>query len=207
MKIKIIMSVICALIISCNGQKKEAIKPINNTIVMKKIDINYLNKIKEIHKKYEKITLTENDTVIELADREGTFFERRRKNNEKLEKRFSYCKNSHLLLAEGTYFYNFPIGIHKEYNKKGELIRERNNDENFPFSVNALIEKIKVTHKIDLNDTTKVSIISRNFDKSFNKYVYDIHYKENINESPKYIAVDGETGEILGEGIVKINMR
>jgi hypothetical protein len=205
MKNKVIMTIVCTFLMACNGQKKENVnKPINNKIVMKKLDNSYLNKIKGIK---EKIQFNENDTVIELADREGTFFERRRKNNEKLEKRFSYCKNSHLLLAEGIYFYNFPIGIHKEYNKKGELIRERNNDENFPFSVNALIEKIKVTHKIDLNDTTKVSIISRNFDKSFNKYVYDIHYKENINDSPKYIAVDGETGEIVSEGILKINMR
>jgi hypothetical protein len=212
MKTKIIMSVICALLISCNGQKKEAIKPINNTIVMKKIDTNYLNKIKEIGKKNQKIQLVENDSVVELVDEGDIYFESRRKNNEFIYNFFSYDKKNHLIFASGTIFHNIPIGIFRRYNEKGELIEEINRDKNYPFSVYDLIEKIKVTHKIDLNNASGQSYVSREFDKVRNIYIYMIAYENDKNKvlqngQSKYISVNGQTGEIVSEGIAKINLK
>jgi hypothetical protein len=197
--------VVSVLLISCNGQKKEAIKPINNTIVIKELDSVYLNKIKELGKKDQKIQLIENDTVVELSDNGDTYFESRRKNNENFEDRFSYNKITHLLVATGTVFYDLPIGIHKIYNEKGELVREINYDENFSFSIYDLIEKIKITHQIDLNNSTKIKKISRIFDEALNKYAYTILYKDDENEKMKVLVVDGQTGEILNDSILIIN--
>jgi alpha-N-acetylglucosamine transferase len=84
MKNNVILSLVFILLIGCHGQKKEKIKSINSTIVMKKLDSNYLNKIKEINKENEKIQFTENDTVIELTDGGDFFFETKRKNNESI---------------------------------------------------------------------------------------------------------------------------
>lgn len=212
MKTKIIMIIICALLLSCNRQNKEEIKPINNKIVMKKLDTNYLNKIIDIGKKNEKIQLVENDSVVQLEDNGDYYYERRQKNNEKLKKSFVYNKTTHLIVANGTLFNDLPIGIHRIYNEKGELIREINYDENYSFSVYDLIEKIKVTHQFDLNNAKVQSYVSRDFDKSRNIYIYMIAYEKDENKvlkngQSKYIAVDGQTGEIVSEGITKINMR
>lgn len=198
MKNKTIMIMLCAFLMGCNIYKKEnGIKPINGKIVMKKLDNNYLKKIK---KENQKIQLTENDSIIELEDNGDYYYERRQKNNEKLKKGFVYNKVTHLLVATGTLLDKLPIGIHKIYNEKGELIREINYDENFPFSVYDLIAKIKTTYQIDLNDIENDVSVGKLIDKETGKHIYVIYYDKSDNGSYKYITVDGATGQILSEG-------
>jgi hypothetical protein len=198
MKNKTIMIMLCAFLMGCNIYKKEnGIKPINGKIVMKKLENNYLKKIKKENKK---IQLIENDSIIELEESSDYYVERRQKNNEALKKVFVYDKNTHLLLSTGTHLNELPIGLHKNYNEKGELIREINFDENFTFSVYDLIAKIKITHKIDLNDEKENISIRRNIDKETGKHIYVIYYDKSDNGSYKYITVDGATGQILSEG-------
>lgn len=187
----------CAFLMGCNTYKKEnGIKPINGKIVMKKLDNNYFKKIK---KENQKIQFNENDSIIELENNDDYFFERRQRNNEKLKKSFVYNKTTHILVATGTLLNDLPIGIHKIYNEKGELVREINYDKNFPFSVYDLIAKIKTTHQIDLNDGENSISVSRDIDKETGKHIYVIFYDKKPG-SYKYITVDGVTGQILSEG-------
>ncbi|UFH35080.1 hypothetical protein [Flavobacterium acetivorans] len=114
------------------------------------------------------------------------------------------------MFQSGAYFYDFSFGFFRRYNGKGELIEEINRDENYPFSVYDLIEKIKVTHQIDLNNTSEKSYVTRNFDKSRN--IYMIVYEKDKNKilqngQSKYITVNGQTGEIVSEGITKISLK
>lgn len=181
----------------CNGHKKDNVAiPAIHKIVIKKLDSTYFNKI---NGKKGTIQFAENDSVIELEDYKGVFLEHRRKNKEKLEKRFSYDKKTNLMISSGPYFYEIPIGFHQKYNEKGEVVEEKNQDKNFPFSVYDLIQKIKKTHHIDLNDTTRVIAVSRNFSESSNRHIYAIVYKNGEGEK-KAMSIDGQTGEILYDG-------
>jgi len=197
--LKIVKFIIASFfLISCNAQKKQnGMKPINRKIFIKKLDNNYL---KKINKENQKIQFTETDSIIELEDNGDYYFERRQKNNEKIKKSFVYNKNTHLLVATGTLLYDLPIGVHKIYNKKGELIREINYDKNFPFSIYDLIAKIKTTHQIDLNDIKENISVMRDIDKETKKNIYVIFYNKKNDGSYKYITVDGTTGQILSEG-------
>lgn len=203
MKSKIII-LFYIFLISCNGQKKYDAKPINEKIIIKKLDNASLNKILKINKKYQNIIFTNKDTIVELVDNDDYFLESKSKKGESIFNRIAYDKKSHLMIASGAVFIKIKIGIHRKYNEKGQIISEINYDDNYPFSIYELIEKIKLTHKIDLNDTSKIRAVEREFDESFNKFIYAIRYKNNENEPLKYIVVDAKTGVILKEGIVKI---
>jgi hypothetical protein len=105
------------------------------------------------------------------------------------------------MVTSGTRFYDSSIDIFRRYNEKGEIIEEINRNENFSFSVYDLIEKIKITHKINLNDGELDRHVFRGIDKEINKPIYKIKYDINKNDGTyKYITVDGETGQILSEG-------
>ncbi|WP_281336657.1 hypothetical protein [Flavobacterium eburneipallidum] len=202
MKTKIIIILICALLISCNRQKKEnVIKPIKNLIIMKKLDDIYLNKIQEINQKNQKIQFDENDSIVELVDNGNTYIETRRKKNHAIYNYFTYDKNNYLMITSGTQFYTISIDISRRYNEKGQIEEEKNWEENFPFSVYDLITKIKTTNQLDLNSEKKDLLINRGLDKETDSYIYLIRYNiSKYDGSYKYIKVDGATGEILSEG-------
>lgn len=198
--------VYCLLLMGCNGQKKENdSQPIGNVIVIKKLDSSYLDTIKAISRKDQKIQLIEKDSVVELTDQGDTYLERRRKNNESIYNYFVYDKKNHLMTISGTSFYDIPIGIFRRYNEYGETVEEVNRDKNYAFSVYDLIEKIKVTHQIDLNTTAKITDIEKAFDNSANKYFYMIRYKDEKGTT-KFISIDGQTGKILAEGVYRYNV-
>lgn len=208
MKIKLINSILCVFLLSCNGQRKEINSPLYNKIFIKKINKNYLGGIRKIDKKNQKIQFVENDSVVEFTN-EGTYFiETRRKKNEEIFNFFSYRKKDSSMFASGTIFHDIPIGFFRRYNEKGKLIEEINRDENYSFSVYELIEKMKIEYQIDLNNVAQQVYVYRDFNKRLQEYVYIIRFydKTIINSQLRYIMVDAKTGNTVGEGITKIKM-
>lgn len=208
MKTKIVLSLICVFLITCNGLKKEEVKSVNNSVATKKINSNYIKKINEINIKDKKIQIIENDSIIELWDYGDTYVESRRKRNEMICKKFAYNKQNNLLIESVTHFHDIPIGVLRKYDEKSRLIEEINKDKNYTFSIYDLIKKIKSTHQIDLNNDREQNSVDRDFDKSINRYIYIITYEKDKNKAfqngkAKYIIVDGQTGKILSEGITK----
>lgn len=63
---------------------------------------------------------------------------------------YIYNKKSSLLQLKGQTFYNFPIGVWKEYDENGKLIKETNWDKNYPFKVEDLCKLIKEEYGVDL---------------------------------------------------------
>ncbi|UFH35062.1 hypothetical protein [Flavobacterium acetivorans] len=180
--------------------KENKIKQIKKMTVMKKIDNNYLKKIKEIDTENEKIQFIKNDTFIELKDQGETYFESKRKSSESISNFIIYDKKNNLMIKSGTYFYNSPIGIYRKYNEKGEILEEINKDEGFSFSVYDLIEKIKLTHNVNLNDGKLDRSVHRGVDNKSGKLIHEINYDINVNKGDfKYIKIDAKTGEILSE--------
>lgn len=199
MKTKI-LTIIFISLIGCNQSKNE-IKQIKKITVMKKIDSTYLKKIKEFNTQNEKLQLTQNDTIIELKDQGKTYFESKRKKDESFSNYTIYDKKNSMMIKSGTHFYNCPVGIYKKYNEKGELIEEINRDENFTFSIYSLIEKIKKTYDINLNDGKQSRSINRGIDDQTGKLIYKIKYDINaIDGNFKYLIIDAKNGEIISQG-------
>ncbi|WP_264551929.1 hypothetical protein [Flavobacterium sp. N2038] len=196
------MIVIFFAFLSCNESKKENISaPINNTIIMKKINTDYLNKINETNLINEKIQFVENDTNVVLIDYGDHYFESKRRFDESIINYIIYNKKNNQMISSGTYFYNSPIDIYRKYNEKGEVIQETDNNKDFPFSISDLIEKIKITHKINLNDGKIDRTVNRGIDEKTGRPTYSIQFDINKDEGHlNYITIDGKTGEILSEG-------
>lgn len=191
-----------AFLLSCNQSKKENMNiPINNTIIMKKINTDYLSKIKNNNLINEKIQFVENDSNVILIDYGDRYFEGKRRCDESITNYFIYNKINNQMISSGTYFYNSPIDIYRKYNEKGEVIQETDKNKDFPFSVYDLIEKIKITNKINLNDGKTDRSVNRGIDGETGRPTYTIQFDINTVEGHlNYITVDGKTGEILSEG-------
>ncbi|MEO8236488.1 MAG: hypothetical protein ABI576_00170 [Flavobacterium sp.] len=61
-----------------------------------------------------------------------------------------YFKSTFNLKGIEKIFYGFPIGITKEYDKNGKLVKETNYDLPYKFSIDDLREKIKREYNVDI---------------------------------------------------------
>ncbi|MEO8236487.1 MAG: hypothetical protein ABI576_00165 [Flavobacterium sp.] len=78
-----------------------------------------------------------------------TYSEDIRKNNSPFRYLNAYFLNAQLKSQTKT-FYVFPIGITKEYDENGKLIKETNHDVPYKFSIDDLREKIKREYQVDI---------------------------------------------------------
>lgn len=196
-------------IMSCNGQKDDKIikeaksknsnKEINSSNkksnipnkknkVMKKLDKNKLEKFK----KNNQFSFKENDSIFKLDDQDKTYREVKNKIGEKLKTVSFYDKNKLVLLAEGNYMYDCPIGIHISYDLEGNIIKKQNFDEGFTFTFLNLKQKLQKEANINIDDTSLDLSISRGIDK---KYYLTLYAKDRT--SYRSIVIDGATGKIL----------
>ncbi|AMA49710.1 hypothetical protein AWN65_09690 [Flavobacterium covae] len=110
---------------------------------------------------------------------------------------------------ESQDFYGFPIGILKEYDESGKLIKEIDYDKDFKFSIEDLCKLIKSEYDIDLmikpnsNDSRAVQYnVGRGkseFAKGFVANCYTVQFYIQDGGGDKMLVIDGNTGEILFE--------
>jgi uncharacterized membrane protein YkoI len=220
MKIKTTIFVLFCLI-SCKSQEKkqdsQTIKKdtmeyfdINNYENLK-IDNNFSNSIYEKHfndgdKKIRIIfgdkTIQVENTHINLPNKEIKV----------------YFKKNNILYAESKFFYLFQIGIDKEYDEMGNLVKEIDNDRPYEFSIDELRKKIKSEYHIDIikdySDGKSTDMtVNRwlGYDKDWSIYkknvpMYQVHFhdKDNKNILLEINATTGETiQEIVNDFVVK----
>ena len=118
-----------------------------------------------------------------------------------------YDEKSRILIYEEHQFYDFycKIGITKEYNKMGKLIKETNEDAPYEFSVKDLIQKFKKEYNIDLEDREKSSGKSNSVYDGVRRYpteecyhnkpIYEVGY--SLKDGYHSYFIDGTTGETL----------
>lgn len=195
----------------CNRQQENTI-PINEKVTSKKFNLDSFKKKAKLKKiirdaKFVYIgecEFIENDSIYKWEEQEKVFYEEVKNINGKFKRVSNYNKETLLISSGATFFYRIPIGITRLYNQKGQLIKEINNDENYPFSIFELIIKLRATHNINLDGGQQVGGVDRYFEKSFNRYIYSINYKNAIDNQLKYIVVDAKNGKILKEGILTL---
>ncbi|WET48451.1 hypothetical protein PYS58_17960 [Chryseobacterium indologenes] len=125
-----------------------------------------------------------------------------------------FFKNNNLK-SIGRNFYSFPIGIFKEYDESGKLIREVNNDAPYKFSIDDLINKIKKEYDVDIvgdykdSDKTKI-MVSRwlgykedwsIYKKNVPMYQVSIRDKEG---APIVLEINALTGDTISKKLNKV---
>jgi hypothetical protein len=101
-----------------------------------------------------------------------------------------YYKQSKSLLVEGKKFKDLKVGIWKEYNESGELIKETDYEKGFKFSSKSLIEKMKTEFDIDVFDETSISV------GRYERHIYGIM----LYPTGEGFLIDGNTGDLLFRG-------
>lgn len=100
----------------------------------------------------------------------------------------------------GDYFFDFSIGIDKEYDETGKVIREKDYYKPCKFSLKEVIEKVKKEYQIDLEDKAQRGLLQRGeSDKLNNMPIYEVYMratKEN-KDGVNYVLIDGITGGAL----------
>ncbi|MGG7035085.1 MAG: hypothetical protein ACI7YS_07825 [Flavobacterium sp.] len=187
-------------VIGCNGQKDN--KSVKDTIINSKYKkdtvMKKLDKVKlEKYKTENQFKYTENDTVFKLEDQGENYKEIKNKIGERLKTINIYDKSKLVLIGEGKYLFDFPIGIYKEYDLKGNVVKERNFDEDFPFTFQDLKQKLLNESHVNIENTDVDIDINRGLDTSDMKYKYYLTLYNEDRSSYRYILIDGATGNTI----------
>ncbi|KIC02811.1 hypothetical protein OA88_06715 [Flavobacterium sp. JRM] len=139
---------------------------------MRKFDLESFYKHKKNGATYCRYITTDNNgnaLEIYLLEHTDSYQQTVTYLNTPIKKRHLYDKKTLNVTKEIESFYDCIIGFRREFNEKGELIKEINNDKPFKFSWQDLVKKMKQEYAIDLmneNDQIKtnnyVSSVSRN---------------------------------------------
>jgi hypothetical protein len=208
MKQLIITTILSLVMINCKGQQNDTLKQNN----VKQDTMEYFNE-----SKYKDWEQERRDSIKDRYYRKGNKkvaildFNDKTKIEETTDNNYTlffyiYNKKSSLLQLKGQTFYNFPIGVWKEYDENGKLIKETNWDKNYPFKVEDLCKLIKEEYGVDLmvvSEPNKNSV-ERRYVEEEKKHCYVVIFRylpldEGNDARFKEIYIDGEIGKIMYE--------
>ncbi|MCH4828958.1 hypothetical protein [Flavobacterium columnare] len=224
MKQSIFNLILSLSMINCKGQE---IKNTININTLKKDTMEYFSEEKYKDWKLDKENsfttdkryIKENIWVRIIISNEG-YREEIEQLNSPYETIKIYHKNLSLRI-NGSNFYGFSVGIDKEYDENGKLIKETDNDKNYPFKVEDLCKLIKEEYDVDLmikpnpNKEELQYRVSRSYDPSTLKHLYlvsftygnsDIELGDKILPPIKVVYIDGSNGKILFEESRSLNL-
>ena len=117
---------------------------------------------------------------------------------------YIYFKNPIQLKSECNKFYSASIGILKEYDIQGNLIKEINFDAGFGFSLQNVIDKMQADYKIDLLHPPKglYRDLERNLAKSNAPPTYKVVFDDNKIDNRRIIVLNGNTGELISDNYI-----
>lgn len=210
----VIFLIILFVLTACNGQNiKDNNKKISNNrniqqmenndgkMIVKKFDIKSFN----ANNKYGKYEFTTADGIeviqyeITTSDSEKTigYYENRAYINSPYKYYNEYDILGNLIISNIS-FYNINTGIGKWYDLSGNIVKTKNFDADYPFSINMLIEKMKNEHDIDIMDAENCKRISRAIYKEYyNTPLYSIWIETNSTGLNICYLINGNTGETL----------
>ena len=186
------------LIIACKAQNSDNLlknKQMEYSFLNKykdwEIDDNYFSSIDNTHKFYKKedkrvkITLLETYSFIKESSVINPY-----------SCIFVYDTKKEFLIASAKYFYNVEIGVGKQYDNIGKLIKEEDYDKGYSFSIENLVQKISNEYHINLEDIREEAFVKRRKEKD--ELYYEVHIKDKkLFDKYRYILVDGKEGTIL----------
>jgi hypothetical protein len=100
-------------------------------------------------------------------------------------------------IGGGKDFYGCSIGMWKEYDTKGNIVKKINHDEHFPFSIKKLAKKMAKEYNIDIMNPYYVRFLSRGVDNNgMASYTLGLYCTAEDSEEDVTLIIDGKTGEI-----------
>ncbi len=90
-----------------------------------------------------------------------------------------------------------PIGISKEYNENGKLIKEKSWDKSYPFSIEDLVKKFKKEYSVNIEDRKNIFRLFRGHLTETNIPIYTVILKTDVENKWVEYLVDGNTGKTL----------
>lgn len=195
---KIVIIVLLFLVIACKVQRtnnlSNDIREDYSFLTQYKdweIDDNYFSSIDNTHKFYKKedkrvkITLLETYSFIKESSVINPY-----------SYIFVYDTKKEFLIASAKHFYDIEIGIGKQYDHTGKLIKEEDYDKGYSFSIPDLVQKIYKEYHINLEDRGEEAFVKRRKEKD--ELYYEVHIKDKkLFDKYRYILVDGKKGTIL----------
>ncbi len=193
---KILSLILLTSIMSCSAQKK------TTTITLKKMEKLNNQNFDNIQVNGEaNFTLPNGDIVRQFEDK-GSYIESISKKETPFETVNVFDKGTGALKATGENFYGFSIGILKEYDQNGVLIKETNFDEPFKFTIEALAQKIvEELHVNIMMKTTDVTVYRTTNPTPTYQLFYPV-----IEGNPRWLNIlvfDGVTGSLTYKGTSK----
>ena len=186
---KILTSILILMtIMSCNSQNK-----VKQKKTMKTFDIETFEKNKVGNEYlYE---LNNNIQVKEIAYGDGSFYQSVKKENAIFQYIYIYHSNGRLKLEGKSFIKQFDIGIWKEYDKQGNLIKEEDLDKPFTYSWEDVKKYLKAHHVDDIKKD--VIDISRWSDDKEATWTLEFNGKYKGIKGRLVITLNGKTGEEL----------
>jgi len=115
------------------------------------------------------------------------------------EYKFICCYHDNGLLRHKlTTFYDIHLGVIQFYDKLGNVVREKNWDAPYTFSLDNLIDKMKDEYKIDIRIPELMWSVYRYVSEEINIPLYEVKVKDPIIDYKILVyLIDGNTGETL----------
>lgn len=152
MKQKIILALLLFNAIGCKSQEKKENLITKQKDTMKHFDKkNYNDLMKNPNFATYGYYFDDAKTKIQVYSNSGGkgYIRRIKKYNSPYVQINSFYENGNLQF-EGLQFYVFLVGINKEFDDNGKLIKETNNDLLYKFSIDDLREKLKREYQVDI---------------------------------------------------------
>ena len=176
--------------------------PFNKEMIVKKFDIKTFKENRE-HSVYRFVT-AKGIEVKQWRDYEYPsgetlgYIEERNYPNSPYIYYNKYDVNGNISKSGAYFFHAYArTGSERLYNSEGQVIREKNYDLYYPFSIEMLIDKMAVEYKIDLLDNSDEN--KKNVSRTMGDYLlHPLEYSVSIDSSLlEEYAIDGVTGKTL----------
>ncbi|KPH14667.1 hypothetical protein [Chryseobacterium sp. ERMR1:04] len=199
---EVFLIMILFVLSSCDGQNKknlssDKIDTLNNPLKKDTMERFNLYKYKNLPTDdmgFYKMTNGDLVQLIEKSDKHG-YAERINLNGSSLGVYKEYDM-SNILIKTGDFFYQTNVGKWKEFNEKGNLIKEIDYEKPYKFAINDLIEKIKKEYQINLEDKSEGSAAGRTLKDGVFYYEVFLKYKTG-EQKMEYLLIDGTTGKTV----------
>lgn len=209
---QLLINSILLIMISCKAQiEKPIINSYKNQNTMEKLDLtefkkgNYVRKDGDFVQQF-KSNSTGNDYLQNISSKTSPV---------EVLKQFH---PSTILKKSTQLFYRFPVGLTKEYDEKGKLLKEVNNDEKYSFTVEQLCKLVIEEYGVNLmiksypnNDELQYTV-TRQYINDLGKNCYIVTFSGELPDEGEFYArknvcVDGVTGKIIYEEPFLLNSK
>lgn len=169
---------------------------------MSKQEINYFFDINKFEKNRDgsewNFTLSNGTRIRQIRSSNGLYIVEVMPYNYDYVFSSIYNENGELTTTNAR-FYGNPIGKLIYFNDKQQIIKEIDNDQPYPFTIEALAKLLKDNYDIDLYDKNQILVMQRYMDNlNMHKPVYEVYaYQKKETNKLDGLLIDGETGKVL----------